>query len=404
VGPVAKKTFDKRLLEHPPRPARSFSVLFDTKVSGLAFRIPANGTPQFQLIARDHLGKEKRLKLADWAPNKAVAPDGSHLDLDQLRLLAVKEKAYLQSAVKPITPSPPTQPEWERITLDDALDLHIESGTDRGRVAENTAAGYRDVVRLHASDWRTRDLVSLSRREVRERHREVAKRSGPGAANLLVRVVSAAWNRAARQYPELGESPTGNVDIIRIPPRDYGVREEDTPNLWREINGLDPVRRDFYRTVMLTGLRRTSTAELRVSDYDQTAKTLAIAKPKGGVKKAFVLSVCNQLHEVLVERARASTEQGTPWLFPAKSGSGHIAEPRVEGLLPPHGFRHLYSSVAGNLLPAYPLKQLLNHALDGRDVTAGYVKLTPEQLRPHAQAVADRLFALIKAGTVRSAA
>ena len=58
-----------------------------------------------------------------------------------------------------------------------------------------------------------------------------------------------------------------------------------------------------------------------------------------------------------------------------------------------HDLRRTFISTAVNLgLSVYVVKKLVRHA-DGADVTAGYVSLDVEQLRRHAQTVADALFA-----------
>ena len=58
----------------------------------------------------------------------------------------------------------------------------------------------------------------------------------------------------------------------------------------------------------------------------------------------------------------------------------------------PHGARSTYSSVATEIgVNPYILKLLLNHKLPKGDVTAGYINLGPEELRPSTQRVTDRL-------------
>jgi integrase len=359
-------------------------------------RIPSVGTPTFQVIARDAKGKEKRVPFASWVPHGAVDSLGKKLDLDGVRSAAVAIKARLKSAVEPLADS--HRPRAATFTLREALELHIAGGRASKRIAASTEKNYRDTVRVHLSNWLDRPLVAIGRDDMRLRHLAIGSTCGEAVANNTARIVSACWNRALRQFPELPPSPTANVDRFRLDTRDYGIGEADVPQLWLRISALDAVRADFYRLLLFTGLRRTSAASLRVADVNLKASNVFVAKPKGGERRAFTLPVCNQLQSILDGRLRASVESGSEWMFPAASKSGHLEEPREAGFPPPHAFRHLYGSIAGNLVPAYPLKLLFNHALDRRDVTAGYVKLSTDQLRPHVQAVGDHLWSLIRPG------
>src|SRR5207248_836296 len=51
----------------------------------------------------------------------------------------------------------------------------------------------------------------------------------------------------------------------------------------------NPVRRDYLRLVLFTGLRRQSAAEIRWRDVDFEKQSLHIRRPKGGEERAFRL-------------------------------------------------------------------------------------------------------------------
>jgi hypothetical protein len=60
-----------------------------------------------------------------------------------------------------------------------------------------------------------------------------------------------------------------------------------------------------------------------------------------------------------------------------------------------HDLRRGYITLCAKLVPHYVLKRLINHSMrNSVDVTAGYVQLSVDDLRPHAPAVADRLMQL----------
>src|SRR5262249_14344052 len=73
------------------------------------------------------------------------------------------------------------------------------------------------------------------------------------------------------------------------------------------------------------------------------------------------------------------------WLLPADSKSSHIAEPKLCAGDPfsSYDLRRIYSTDATEIgVNPYHLKLLLNHSLPKSDVTAGYVHMGPEELRP----------------------
>jgi integrase len=97
----------------------------------------------------------------------------------------------------------------------------------------------------------------------------------------------------------------------------------------------------------------------------------------------------------VVERRKAATN--SKWLFPADSRSGHIEEPRARAgefshPFSPHGLRHTYASVAvvAKVHP-FALKLLMNHALPGGDITAGYVRGDFRALLEAQQSITDEL-------------
>jgi integrase len=290
------------------------------------------------------------------------------------------------------------------ITLRGALELHLASKVRSPRTEQE----YRDKPRLHLPDWLDRPLASISRQMVRERHRLITAGSGAYAANGTMRVFSACWNRARRQHPELPECPTVNVDWHKERPRRNAIKRELLPQWWREIGQTPPVRRDFYRLALFTGLRRQTLTTIRREHIDLEARTLFIPKPKGGEDRAFTLPLSSYLVELIGARLEAN-DADCPWLFPAESKEGHIVEPmlRNNGGVPftIHSLRATYMSAATAAgVHPYHLKLLVNHALPQADVTAGYLREDEvDALREPQQKVTDWLLAAVEPAPAREA-
>src|SRR3546814_6425699 len=100
---------------------------------------------------------------------------------------------------------------WKGFTLAQALQLHLDGKTR----SERTVADYRDTIDRYLSDWKALPIATLSRPEVRQRHRRITKAHGPYAANKAMRVLRAFWNRARRQYPRSEEHTSDLQSLIR---------------------------------------------------------------------------------------------------------------------------------------------------------------------------------------------
>lgn len=270
------------------------------------------------------------------------------------------------------------------ITLSAALALHLQ-GKQR---SPRTVRDYEDRVAQHFRDWLDKPLASITRAAVRERHLSLTDSIGPYGANGALRVLRAVWNRARRQHPELGESPTANVDWNPEHRADRAIPLAQLPTFWRDVHALvNTSRRDFYLLCLFTGLRRRSAAGIKVVEVDLQGRSLRIPKPKGG--RPFNLPLSSFLYELLATRLVGLALSGhSQYLFPSPiSASGHLEEPKVgprwAGVsFTPHGLRNTYISaaVAASVHP-YHIKLLVNHALPRSDVTAGYVGRDLDALR-----------------------
>lgn len=148
----------------------------------------------------------------------------------------------------------------------------------------------------------------------------------------------------------------------------------------KKIEALDnPIRRDLHKFLLLTGMRRTAAITARWEHVNWERSLLFVPNPKGGEERAFSLPLSGYLVELLSERQRENELpfEGSPWVWPAISKSGHITEPKENkrGLPPPHVLHHSYATLAkGAGLNEMDIALLMNHKLPG--VTAGYIHET----------------------------
>ncbi|WP_353088527.1 integrase family protein [Stenotrophomonas sepilia] len=366
-----KLKITQSLVERAPKPEPGKSALYaDTEMRGFYLTItPTKRSFYVQSLVN---GRQVRTKLGDHPA----------MDAKQARDAARQTLVGMRGG---------TNPNEERrrarargITLREALDLHLAAKP----LSPRTKDDYRYNCEQYLSDWLDRPLAELGadRSGVRDRHRRITERHGAPSADNAFRIFRAVYNRGLREHPDLPPNPCGNVDYHGLRRRKVDAPTDRLKAWGKAVLGLHPVRRDLHLFMVLTGMRRTSACEARASDLDLASGRLHVPKPKGGSTRAFDLPLSGPLADLLGHRVEENPhlQRKSPWLFPADSKSGHVAEVAQHELdgLTGHALRHTFATLAVQAgVPLLELKYLLNHAAS--NVTMGYIHVGPEHLRKH---------------------
>ncbi len=185
--------------------------------------------------------------------------------------------------------------------------------------------------------------------------------------------------------------------------RETIVKASDLLTFYQAVTALpNTVQRDYILLILFTGLRLTEAAALRWEEIDFAERIIRVPASRTKAGRKLDLPMSDFLYDLFVARRAVGTRG--PWVFPANSESGHIAEPKfplrqVEketGIkVTVHDLRRTYITVAESCdIPVYALKALVNHTM-GTDVTAGYIIANAERLREPQQKVTDKLKAHI---------
>ena len=300
------------------------------------------------------------------------------------------------------------------ITLRQAWERYLEAHLIRKNRSEKTIEGYRDHVDRIFADWLDTSLHELATDPARvaKKHDEVTKENGPYMANGCMRTLRAIYNHARKTNRSLPpDNPADAVDWNEEERRSTGMGSADLKGWFAQLAALDnPVRREFHLFTLLCGSRPTALQEAKPEHIDFRRRTLYIPKPKGGKKKAFDIPLSRQMVQCLVRAIRFGRrmypEQARKWVFPADSGSGHLAETKEDrGMLSKWGndlrqtFRTIATAAGVSDIDA---KLLMNHAIPG--VNAGYItrhKLLEDHLRSQQQAISSAVFAALGASTTQ---
>lgn len=273
------------------------------------------------------------------------------------------------------------------ITLERAMAAHIEEKPLRARTEE----GYRYHLDHYLKHWKKKAVADISRQMVRDLYAELKRKHGNTTAASVMRTLRAVVNTAMR----IDATLTGNpVAALYVPSnKRRKVAPLDIAGWWNQVMALKPNRRDLHVAMLLTGARRSSILQVKREDVDLEKRILTLTHMKTS-DEPLKLPIGDRLAAILSERMRADAPLGSDWLWPSpNSRSGHVAEPRDDGLPSPHEYRHhartLYIEAG---VPYAESALLLGQKLPG--ASGGYVHADHlvEHLRPHVQALEDMIF------------
>lgn len=291
--------------------------------------------------------------------------------------------SQIQSGVDPTD-----GPDESGITLERALDAHLEEKPHRPRTVE----GYRYQLDHYLKPWRKKAVADISRQMVRDLYSDLKRKHGETTAASTMRTLRAVVNTAMRIDETLGSNP---VAALHVPsPKRRKVAPLDLTDWWAKVEKLSPVRRDLHIAMLLTGARRSSLVQVKRDDISAERGVMTFTHMKTSDDPMF-FPMGRRLARAVAARMEADTPLGSDWLWPSPtSRSGHVEEPKEVGLPSPHAYRHhartLYIAAG---VPYAESALLLGQKLPG--ASGGYVHADHlvEQLRRHAQALEDLVFA-----------
>jgi site-specific recombinase XerD len=142
---------------------------------------------------------------------------------------------------------PTANPDESGITLKKAMEVHLADKPLRSRTKE----GYEYHLEKYLKRFASRAVADISRQEVRDLYDRLRSKSGQTTAGSVMRTLRAVVNTAMRLDETITDNP---VAAIRIPTNNRRkVDPLDIPLFFDEIDKLNPIRRDLYMVMLLTG-------------------------------------------------------------------------------------------------------------------------------------------------------
>ena len=290
----------------------------------------------------------------------------------------------------------------KNLTLHSAFNDFLEN---RNSLKDRTVSDYKRTIRVAFKEWENKRLVDINRDMISLKHKQLFKNQGPAQANQHMRVLRAIFNYAQSSYyndkgkPLIIDNPITTISKKRswykVPRRNRVIPTHKLNEWYEAVNNLPrEVTKDFLLTLLLTGMRRSEAARLKIEDVCLEEKYFKVTDPKNS--KPLQLPLPRPLFDLFKRRIEQSNND---YLFPGDGKNGFLQDPKraVQSVIKSigvkfscHDIRRTYITVASNIVTEYQLKLLVNHSTGG-DVTAGYVIPNLEQLREPMGKVTSKL-------------
>lgn len=293
-------------------------------------------------------------------------------------------------------------------TFADAFQAFLSAPAGRlkkGPRREATVHGYKKQYRAHLDKaFGRRKLVSITSEELDDFHSRVGESSGQYAANRLITLTRAVFNDAIKKGWK-GENPACAVDMFPERTRSRFLEEHEVGPFLDACEFLALSREsdlaDLLLLALFTGVRKRNLCAAAWQSIDRESGVWSISAEQTKNGEPHVVYLSQPVLELLSRREARS--EGSPWVFPAKSQSGHVVSPEralakavaesgIDGRgVNLHCLRHTFITYADDLgLPSAVRKRLAGHKGRG-DVTSGYTHARESRVREAYQLVAEHI-------------
>lgn len=404
----------------PTGKAQAF--LWDTDTPSLALRVTPTGRKTYVFEARLN-GATIRMTigtLTDWPIKEArtraqglkmmvdAGTDPREVERDRQAAAAEKKAAALAKVaadkVQALTVGdlwpqyldegkPKRRPAWKPRYRADILLMSSPGGVKKVR-----GQGFTRVGPLYP--LMAMPLTQINEDKLKAWHDKEARQGADYAARaLMIFRGFLRWAASKPEYRGLVNRAAGSAPAIldTLPSTKANKRKDclEAAQLPGWFAGADTLGNrtiaTYLKALVLTGARREEMAGLRWEDVDFRWSRITLADK---VNDTRVIPLSPYLAQMLVTLPRVTTEDGkaNPFVFAAKSASGHIEEPRSNfskvnkhaGVvkLTIHGLRRSFSllgEAAG--APAGAIAQVMGHSPDS--IAEGYRPRSIDALRPY---------------------
>jgi integrase len=181
------------------------------------------------------------------------------------------------------------------------------------------------LFRNYLVSWRLKKISSIRKLDIVSLHAHIGRTSGRYAANRTVQLLRTMFNKAI-EWGWDGENPVGKKwKFFREEKRDRFLQPNELPAFFKALDEEpNETIRDYVFMSLVTGARRRNVQAMRWYDISWEQNTWRIPETKSGEPQIVPLSPAAL--SLLEQRKAVAVGE---WVFPARSKSGHLEEPKT---------------------------------------------------------------------------
>jgi integrase len=245
----AKRAAHKRRLTEltirKAKPKSAAYLIWDTRQHGLAMRVQPSGAKSWKAIYSRH-GRPRWLHLG--------RADEGGLGLADARKLAAR--AMLRVA-EGFDPAAEKKAERSSGSFADLAERYVEQHAKRHNKSWRQAEAL--VRRYVLPRWAKLQAVTISRSDVKQM---MARIDAPILANQVLAAVSAIFTWCVKEEI-VAANPCKLVERNPTRSRERVLSESELPLFWNALDGIDPVRANALKMILISGQRPGECANMR---------------------------------------------------------------------------------------------------------------------------------------------
>lgn len=379
--------FSKTRVEALPAPRTGRTYYHDAACPGLMLAVTSAGAKSFCMCRRVG-GKPQRVHLGRFPI----------MTVEQAQIMAAKVNAAINCGGDPQAAKRAKRGEQ---TFQELFDHYMEyhAKPHKKTWQEDERIFNTDLVR-----WHKRRLSEITRQDVLALHQRKGK-TAPVLANRIHALVHKVFNHAIDIGMDIA-NPAARIKKFREEERERYIVEHEMRRFLRALAiEPDPMFRDFFLVLLLTGARKSNVQAMKWNNLDLDGGMWRISSGESKNKQAMLVVLPPPIVQLL--RRRRALTNGSQFVFPGSGRTGHMVEPKsawrriceraklVDVRM--HDLRRTLASwqaQAGSSLP------IIGHSLGQRSdrATRIYARLDFEPVRRSVTAAAE---AILEAGDVK---
>ena len=294
------------LLKAPSPPKGKLDYYKDLREGGLEMIATSGGAKTFYLYRKIN-GKAERIKLGKF-------PD---ISVENARKAAQKNKGLIASGINPNEEKRRVRDEY---TFKALFDEYMQRYS---KIHKKSWQYDINEVNKHLSHWFNRKISSITKDEVARLHAKIGKDSGIYQANRILERIRGIFNKAI-EWGWQGVNPATGIKKFKEQSRDRFLNAEEMPQFLKSLDMEgNPTARDFFKVLLLTGVRKSNALTMRWEQICFNQKTWRIPETKNG--EPLTIPLNDHVISILKQRREASQCE---WVFEGKGKLGHLNDPK----------------------------------------------------------------------------